>query len=109
MDSGWAAVIGSIVGGVGSFAATWLSAHLNRKRPDPADEAAKTLLRKMLGSEKYPWRKLQSLSNVIGADEATTRRLLLEVGARGDVGQGAVWALVSRRPVDESPEEPPGV
>jgi hypothetical protein len=99
MDSGWAAIVGSIVGGLGSFGATWLSAYLSRKRPDPADEAAKRLLKEMLEAPAWQWRKFRSLSNVVGLSEERTRQLLLEIGARGSETNPELWGLISRNPL----------
>jgi hypothetical protein len=103
MDSGWAAVIGSAVGGLGTFAATWLSARLNRKEPNPSEEAAKALLRKLLETPGYHWRRIDTLANVVGTDEVTVRRLLLEIGARGSMRNGQYWGMTSRNPL-EGPE-----
>ncbi|HWA92453.1 MAG TPA: hypothetical protein VG889_20625 [Rhizomicrobium sp.] len=101
MDSGWAAVVGSIVGGIGTFSATWLSAHLNRARPDPSTEAAKQLLKKMLQSRGFEWRTIVTMSNVVGLPEAETRKLLLEIGARGAENDPELWGLISRNPLKE--------
>jgi hypothetical protein len=110
MDSGWAAVLGSAVGGMGTFAATWLNAHLSRKKPDPAEEAAKRLLKELLEQPFWDWRHIRTLANVVGTDEPTVRRLLLEIGARGSTQSGEMWGLVSRNPMkkwidDNSPQD----
>ena len=50
------------------------------------------------------WRKLSTLARVIGADTYTTRRLLIELGARGsekpreDLEE--VWGLISKHPLE---------
>lgn len=103
MDSGWAAIIGSFVGGLVSFGGTWLNAHLTRKRPDPADEAAKSILRQMLGVESSHWRTMRTLSNVVGLSEERTRELLLEIGARGSESNPELWGLISRNPLPPQP------
>ena len=105
MDSGWAALLGSVVGGVGTFGATWLNAYLNRKRPDLGREAAKALLRKMLEAERFRWRYLGTLANVVGLSPGETRMLLLEIGARGSERNSEVWGLLSRNPFDGSDPE----
>jgi hypothetical protein len=99
MDSGWAAIFGSIVGGIGTFGATWLNVHLNRSRADQADESAKGLLTEMLAAQEYKWRSIRSLSNVIGLSEELTRKLLLEIGARGSEKNPELWGLISRNPL----------
>lgn len=51
------------------------------------------------------WRKLSTLSRVIGADADTTKRLLIELGARGsekprEDGE-EVWGLISKHPLEQ--------
>jgi len=100
MDSGWAAVIGSLVGGLGTFCATWLNAELTRRKRDPAEEAAKELLRSLLNRPRWNWASIKTLGNVVGADEVIVRRLLLEIGARGSMQDSSLWGLVARNPID---------
>lgn len=102
MDSGWAALLGAVVGGVATFATTWLNAHLERTKTDPADEAAKKLLLALLDRPKFKWSSIDTLANVVGTDEAVVRRLLLEIGARGSMRDGKLWGLVSRNPLIDS-------
>ena len=102
MDSGWAAVLGSVVGGLLTLAATWLNAYLNRKRPDPSDEAAKKLLLSMLDRKGWGWANIDTLANVVGTDHAQVRKLLLEIGARGSMQDGSTWGLVSRNPIKDT-------
>ena len=102
MDSGLAAVLGSLVGTVGTLGTTWLNAHLSRKKPDAAEEATKKLLREMLEHPTFKWRHIGTLSNVVGLDEERVRHFLLQIGARGSSRDGEVWALVSRCPMKEA-------
>ena len=99
MDSGLAALGGSIVGGITTFAATWLNAHLSRARPNAANETAKELLKGMLGVKELRWRTIHTMANVIGLSEERTRELLLEIGARGSEKNSELWGLVSRNPL----------
>jgi hypothetical protein len=105
MDSGLAAIIGSIggaiVGTLGTLSTTWLSSHLGRKKPDAAEEAAKALLRQMLEDPIFSWRHMVTLANVVGTDQKTVRRLLLEIGARGSTKDGDLWGLVSKHPLND--------
>lgn len=55
----------------------------------------------MLGGDKYTWRSLDALSAAIGADEATTAELLIEIDARASMSNGRSWALISRAPFPE--------
>lgn len=54
----------------------------------------------MLNHKDYTWRNLSTLSHVIGADEETTKRLLLEVGARASEDGKDLWAMKSRAPLN---------
>jgi hypothetical protein len=53
----------------------------------------------MLKHPKYPWRQHDTLMHVIGADDETTKRLLLEVGARGSEDGQPLWGLKERNPL----------
>ena len=58
------------------------------------------ILRTMLEDPKYDgWRSLRVLTNAIGADEETTKRLLLEIGARGSTDGKPLWCLISDHPI----------
>ena len=94
MDSGWAAIVGALVGGAASIAATWLTEHLRENRSRKLDTIRKDVLKRLLSGEKYTWRELSTLSDAIGADEETTARLLLEIGARRSLAKGRnSWGL----------------
>jgi hypothetical protein len=57
----------------------------------------KQILRQGLESGQYQWRKLSTLAGLIGEDEAETKRLLIDLGARGSAtNEGEVWGLRSR-------------
>lgn len=102
MDSGLAAVLGSLVGSIGTLGTTWLSVYLKKEKPDAADLATKGLLREMLEHPTLKWRQISTLSNVVGQSEEKVRRVLLEIGARGSARDGELWALVSRCPLKEA-------
>jgi hypothetical protein len=65
------------------------------------DKARIKLLTKMLDVKQ--WRFLSTLSRVIGADEDTTRRLLIEAGARSSekerTDEEEPWGLISKNPI----------
>lgn len=99
MDTAWVGVIGAFVGGcltiVGQLGVQFLQNHKARV----LDQARPKLLRTMLDARD--WRKLSTLSRVIGADAETTKRLLIELGARGSEGGEEVWGLISKHPLRE--------
>lgn len=94
-------IVGVAVGAVGQF----IIEHFRYKRETKAqrdlDDRRKVLLKAELenpppGTE---WRELTTLSRIIGADFATTTRLLIELGARGSEGEKDVWALLTKKPL----------
>ena len=84
----------------------WLLTDMPQKK---LQEQRKKMLLEMLapanmpfnksGSKKVEWRTFQTLMNVIGADEATAKKLLIEIGARASTKDGAKWALISNKPL----------
>jgi hypothetical protein len=52
----------------------WAAGHTDRKR--------KARLKAMLSDPRFEFRRLSALSDAIGADEDTAKRLLVEIGAR---------------------------
>ncbi|HVL48148.1 MAG TPA: hypothetical protein VM889_06290 [Candidatus Thermoplasmatota archaeon] len=93
---------GAIVGSVATVSVEWLRAHLANKAEERRDKPRKDLLKKLLQSKKFQWRRLDTLMHVIGADEETTKRLLLDIGARASEDGQPLWGLVSRNPLPES-------
>jgi hypothetical protein len=96
-------VVGIIVGALFSVLGNVLLHYLQNKRKDTLDESRKDLLFKMLDNDRFPnkWRKLETLSRVIGADDETTKRLLIEIGARGSESEGNSWGLIKYHPLDK--------
>jgi hypothetical protein len=95
--SGIFGLVGVIVGGVLQF---WLEQRKTKAQRE-LDNKRKELLKTALENPppNTEWRKLQTLSRVIGADYETTTRLLIELGARGSEGEDEVWALLSKKPL----------
>jgi len=92
-------IIGSVISAVGTIVAHCLKERARAKR----DEPRKRLLIQMLEDERFHdrWRKLDTLMHVIGCDEATTKRLLLEIGARGSENRQEVWGLIKYHPFEK--------
>lgn len=95
--------IGVVVGGAGQFAIDHFRHQRTTKAQQELDTRRKALLQTAL--ENMPadteWRKLSTLSRIIGTDYETTTRLLIELGARGSEGEKDVWALLDDKPLDE--------
>jgi hypothetical protein len=95
-DSAWTVVAAALIGALAGPLSVWISHQLQNRRADQLDSARKKLLEKMLNRSEWKWRNLSTLSHVIGADEETTKRLLLEIDARGSEDGQAKWGLVAR-------------
>lgn len=100
----WIAVIGvagGIVGALIALLGSVLLHWLQDRKANALDRDRKKLLKEML--EARDWRKLSTLSRVVGADGDTTKRLLIQLGARGSemVREDAeeVWGLISKHPL----------
>lgn len=93
-------IIGGIVGAVFALAGNILLHWLKNRPQRKCDEKRKMLLKKMLDDERLPerWRNLSTLSAVIGAEEQETKRLLIEVGARGSENNDGKWGLIKNHP-----------
>lgn len=100
LDPGWAAIIGAVSGAAISVASgvatSVLTAWINGKKARSLAEKRRSRLRAMLDSNRFTWRSLKQLSASIGADEATTMELLIEIDARASLSNPQMWALVSR-------------
>jgi len=94
-------VIGAVIGSTATVATQWLSHRLTERTATEREKPRKNLLLEMLQSPKYPWRKLETLMHVIGSDEETTKRLLLEVGARASEDGQPLWGLIQRNPLPQ--------
>lgn len=90
------AVIGSIATIAGNIAMHFIKECTAAKK----DKPAKDLLNEMLNHNDHTWRKLDTLSHVIGASEEKTRQLLLEVGARASEDGKSLWASKSKAPLN---------
>lgn len=103
----WVAIVGFIGALIGSLLtlAGNLFLHWLQDRPRRMlDERRKNLLKIMLNDSRFPnrWRQLSTLSRVIGANEKTTKRLLIELGARGSEKDDGFWGLIVHHPFEET-------
>ena len=91
------ALIGALITVFGSVLLHWLQS----RKTDALDKARKRLLKEMLDARD--WRRLSTLSRVIGAETDTTKRLLIELGVRGSEASRQdgeeVWGLLSKHPI----------
>lgn len=92
-------VAGAVIGSVATVAASIASQYCHAREAAKREKPRRDLLLKMLNNPQYQWRELETLMHVVGADEETTKRLLLEIGARASEDGKPVWSLVSRNPL----------
>ncbi|TAE31228.1 MAG: hypothetical protein EAZ92_03000 [Candidatus Kapaibacterium sp.] len=84
---------GAIVGALGAIAvnAFFLNHYFTERNRKELDEPRRKLLADTLNHPTYKWRKISTLQRVIGADDETTKRLLLDIGARGSEKDDGLW------------------
>ena len=93
------AVIGAILTLIGNF-----GLYLLKEKPKKTlDSIRKILLIEMLDDNRFTerWRCLSTLSSVIGENDEETKRLLIEVGARGSEKNDGKWSLTKNHPLSE--------
>lgn len=101
MDVAWIGLVGALVGGLLAPAGRLIESSIINRSGERAQKTRKTLLLKMLSSEKHSWRSLTTLSSVIGSSEEATKELLLQIGARASEDGKPLWALIERHPLEE--------
>ncbi|MBE0454455.1 MAG: hypothetical protein IBX58_12325 [Roseovarius sp.] len=105
----WIPLISALVGGVIAIAGQLVVHWIKECPKHRLDKKRKIMLRKMLDPSKMPartqWRKLDTLSRVIGASHDETKRLLFEIEARGSTGDQDVWALIEHKPLPSEKED----
>ncbi len=103
----WVALVGllgAIVGSLLTIAGQLLLHYLQDRPRHRLDAARKELLKTMLEDERFlnKWRQFTTLSHVLGADDETTKRLLIEVGARASEKEDGLWGLIKYHPFRET-------
>ena len=90
-------LLGSAITVGGNLLLHWLKERSNKQ----LEESRKNLLLQMLRDSRFPehWRQFSTLSRVIGADEETTKKLLIQVGARGSEKDDGLWGLIEYHPL----------
>ena len=64
------------------------------------EEKRKKLLKQLLDDKNFRWRSIDTLSRVIGLSTEDTKKLLIEIDARGSTAGNDVWGLISRNPLN---------
>lgn len=98
MNDAWAVVAAALIGGLSAQVGILLTEWARDYRSRRLDRNRIVLLKRMLGDQRFEWRKLSTLSHVIGVDEETAQCLLIEAGARASEDGEPLWGLISRHP-----------
>lgn len=96
---------GAVIGSVATISAQIVVDCLRRKELERQEKPQIEMLTEMLNHPKHQWRSLDRLQHVIGADEETTKRLLLKIGARASEDGKPIWGLRSRNPLPGEPND----
>ena len=73
---------GALIGSLSTLAGQFLTHHLRQSSEKKRDAPRRALLKSMLKANPAGWRRLDTLSHVIGAEPETMKRLLLDIDAR---------------------------
>ena len=62
------------------------------------------MLKEMLEDDRFEekWRNLSTMSAIIGTEEAETKRLMIQAGARGSEKADGKWGLIKNHPFPET-------
>lgn len=93
MDSGWAALCGSLIGGVVSLGGTALAHWLAGADARKLARVRQDTLKKRFAASNRAWVQMDSLMSCIGADRETTVQHLLLIGARRSMAGNDSWGL----------------
>ena len=96
------ALVGAVVGSILTILANVVMQCLKERSIAKKDRPRKQLLKEMLEDNRFTdhWRNVDTLMHVIGANEETTKRLLLEIGARGSEDKQELWGLIKYHPFE---------
>src|SRR3972149_10255862 len=89
-------VTGAVIGALATMAGSVLLHCLKERAAAKKENPRKGLLLDMLKHPEHQWRRLDTLMHVIGADEKTTKDLLLQIGARASEDGQPPWGLTAR-------------
>ena len=87
------ALIGAVAGAIGSIPGALLTHYITNRREGRLNRIRRDRLRVLLDDPRWQWRKMNTLCDSIGCSEATTARLLLEIGAVRSTCERDLWSL----------------
>ncbi|WP_434405766.1 hypothetical protein [Sphingobium sp. DN12] len=91
----WAGLAGGMIAVAGQLVVHWVKGWPEQRLKD----GRKKLLRDMLNDSRFEWRKLSTMSHVIGSTKENTAILLIEMGCRADERGGEGWAYIKDKPI----------
>jgi len=103
----WIALVGLVGAIIGSVLTIFGNLILHKVKDKPQRELENSrisMLKTMLNDKRFSdkWRKLSTLSAVLGTDDQETKRLLFKAGARGSEKNDGKWGLVKHHPFPDS-------
>jgi hypothetical protein len=102
MSGFWLGVGGALIGSAVTLAGQWCKHRWETSESRKRDGGRKALLRQMLDNPgPQGWRKMATLSGVIGASREETARLLIDIDARASETENDVWAYLKDKPLPE--------
>ncbi len=100
MDGFWAGIIGVMVGSALTIVGQWLQHLWQTFDARERDKKRKSMLEHMLENPgRTGWRKMETLSSVIGATRDETAQLLIEIDARASETGNDAWAYIKNKPL----------
>ncbi len=103
MSDFWLGVFGASIGSAITLAGQWCKHQWETNEARKRDEGRRVLLRQMLDNPgSNGWRKMATLSGVIGANRDETARLLIDINARASETGNDVWAYLTEKPLPNS-------
>jgi hypothetical protein len=102
MDEFWSAIVGVLAGSGVTIFGQWLKHRWETNETRQRDEKRKAMLRQMLNNPgRTGWRRMETMSGVIGATRDETARLLIEIDARSSESGSDVWAFLKKKPLPD--------
>lgn len=103
MSDFWLGVLGAGIGSAITLVGQWLKHRWETSSTRTRDDGRKAMLRQMLNNPGATgWRKMSTLSSVIGSTPEETARLLIEIEARGSETGNGGWAYLKNKPLPNS-------
>ena len=103
MTDFWMGVLGAGIGSAITLFGQWFKHRWETNEGRRRDEGRKAMLREMLNNPgPTGWRKMATLSGVVGASRDETARLLIDIEARASETAKDTWAYLKNKPLPSS-------